>query len=348
MSNCFITRRGANNTLDNIYAVIGVIYPEGAVCTCYKGTEILKLKDTSGIGFFLVPELGTWTAQITDGVNIIDKSVEITSIGQCESIVLKFYGAPSFDHFDGNSSLTTDDANQQWQLIIKSSGNLVFNNLYGQNIDVFLVGGGGGGGSCSGDYRYGWGRGGGGGGYCTTVKNLTVEEGVVYPIVIGAGGAATKAGGTTTAFGYSAAGGQPGTSSGGAGGSGGGGGCNGSATAKGGSNGSNGEGGGSGQDPGGKGSGKTTRAFENLSGTCYGAGGGGGRGYHQDYTGGAGGAGGATGGGKGGTGSNTGSGNGGAGTANTGGGGGGAGLIWVGGGTGGAGGSGVVIIRNAQ
>ena len=36
------------------FAVIGVTYPAGSVCTCSDGAKTLSLKDTGGQGFFLM------------------------------------------------------------------------------------------------------------------------------------------------------------------------------------------------------------------------------------------------------------------------------------------------------
>ena len=72
------------------FAVISVTYPAGSVCTCSDGTKTLSLKDTSGQGFFLIPYAGTWIVTATDGTNTKSESVEITSEGQSESVVLNY------------------------------------------------------------------------------------------------------------------------------------------------------------------------------------------------------------------------------------------------------------------
>ena len=72
------------------FAVIGVTYPAGSVCTCTDGSKTLKLKDTSGQGFFLLPYAATWTVTCTDGTNTKSQSVEITSEGQSKSVVLSY------------------------------------------------------------------------------------------------------------------------------------------------------------------------------------------------------------------------------------------------------------------
>lgn len=72
------------------FAVIGVTYPAGSVCTCSDGTKTLSLKDTSGQGFFLIPYAATWTVTATNGTNTKAQSVEITSEGQTESVALSY------------------------------------------------------------------------------------------------------------------------------------------------------------------------------------------------------------------------------------------------------------------
>lgn len=72
------------------YAVIGVTYPSGSVCTCTKGSKTLTAKDTSGKAIFVIPEAGTWTVTATDGTNTKSESVEITSDGQSVSVELVY------------------------------------------------------------------------------------------------------------------------------------------------------------------------------------------------------------------------------------------------------------------
>ena len=72
------------------FAVIGVTYPAGSTCTCTDGSKTLKLKDTSGQGFFLIPYAAAWTVTATDGTNSKSESVEITSEGQSESVALSY------------------------------------------------------------------------------------------------------------------------------------------------------------------------------------------------------------------------------------------------------------------
>lgn len=72
------------------YAVIGVTYPSGSICTCTDGTKTLKLKDTSGQGIFIIPYAATWTVTATNGTNTKSQSVEITSEGQIVSVALSY------------------------------------------------------------------------------------------------------------------------------------------------------------------------------------------------------------------------------------------------------------------
>jgi hypothetical protein len=180
--------------------------------------------------------------------------------------------------YTGTHELKRDGLN--WNLILKTSGTLKFTALGNavNGIDVFCVGGGGG------APRY---CGGGGGGYTKTEKNVPVEAGKSYTIVVGAGGASTTDhtnggdGGTTSAFGVEANGGKgaiwadirQGEESklyayrvGADGGSGGGG-----ESGAGGTDGADGEAGRA--NHGGKGQGTTTRAFGENTGTLYSAGG---------------------------------------------------------------------------
>lgn len=128
-------------------------------------------------------------------------------------------------------------------------------------VDIFLVGGGGRGG------HGGWdssGGGGGGGGYTATHKGIPIEEGVKYPIFIGASDS------PSTGFGQTANGGKPGgnASSGPKVGAGGDGGSGGGSNGPGGQDGSNGSG-----AAGGKGQGTTTREFGQPEGRIYATGG---------------------------------------------------------------------------
>lgn len=230
------------------------------------------------------------------------------------------------------------------ELHILASGMLTFN--HDMDVDIFAVGGGGGG---------AWG--GGGGGYTSTILSRRFQTGDTVDVTVGAGGKgksntvkgeATPGGDSFMLFNgetvIHASGGNSGRvgisrigRAGGDGGSGGGGGSFGSGThgGVGGSDGSDGimyetqKG-----NENGKGQGRTTRAFGELTGELYAGGGGGGSETSPAKSGGAGGGGD---GGYNAAGSN--------GEPNTGGGGGGAGNATS---AGGKGGSGIIIIRMAK
>lgn len=86
MGEAFITRRGGGTP----YAIIGVTYPSGSVCTCTDGTKTLTLKDTGGQGLFLIPYAGTWAVSCTDGTETASETVEITTEGQNAKIELSY------------------------------------------------------------------------------------------------------------------------------------------------------------------------------------------------------------------------------------------------------------------
>ena len=256
--------------------------------------------------------------------------------------------------YTGDMAVTYDDAGN-WLLKITSSGSLTLG--FSGDIDLFLVGGGGGGGNSGANL----GSGGGGGGRVTTSKNYPLSAGT-FAISIGVGGATAKAGTNTEIadFNLIAKGGGGGSApAGGSGGSGGGGGGAYSHFAgTGGTNGSSGGGGGTawGDSANGGGGQGNTYAFGESStekiggGVLYAGGGGGGfwgkisnstcGGFGSTALGGSGG------GGRGGNGNGTAPK---AGTNGLGGGGGGGSNCADGGSYAGAkGGSGVVLIRNAQ
>lgn len=225
--------------------------------------------------------------------------------------------------FTGTSEYI-DDGNGNWRIKFKSSG--IFTPLVDIAVDVFLVGGGGSGG------RGGEGNisAGGGGGYTATHKKIDIFSGTEYQIEVGAGGGYLANGGKSSAFEKTVNGGITGNR-GGAGGSGGGLGgqwSNGS----GGSDGSDGH-----NNSKGIGQHTTTREFGEPTGDLY-AGGGGSALPHQEHEK----VGGKGGGGYGALNWNS---HAGSGAPNTGGGGGGTNNHE---GYSGKGGSGIVIIRNAE
>ncbi len=86
MGEAFIVRRGGGVP----YAIIGVTYPAGSVCTCTDGTRTLTAKDTTGKALFIIPSAGTWTVTATKGSQSASQSVEITAEGQVKTVELNF------------------------------------------------------------------------------------------------------------------------------------------------------------------------------------------------------------------------------------------------------------------
>jgi hypothetical protein len=78
-----------------MFAAIGVTYSAGSTLTCtnVETGEILTANPkTEGNTqwVFAIPQVGTWTVTATDGANTSNKSVEIISEGQFESINLEY------------------------------------------------------------------------------------------------------------------------------------------------------------------------------------------------------------------------------------------------------------------
>ena len=93
MGEAFITRRGGGTP----YAVIGVTYPSGSVCTCTNGTLTLTAKDTSGKAIFVIPSAGTWTVTAVKGSDSASKAVSITAEGQAATVTLVYWDGTIYD-----------------------------------------------------------------------------------------------------------------------------------------------------------------------------------------------------------------------------------------------------------
>lgn len=93
-------------TVAAVYAVIGVTYPEGSVCTCSNGSVTLTAKDTTGKALFVIPSAGTWTVKAVNGNKSASKAVSITAEGQVETVTLMFETILWEAGSDQNTSLT--------------------------------------------------------------------------------------------------------------------------------------------------------------------------------------------------------------------------------------------------
>lgn len=334
---------GASGGSPNKSTII-VTAPTGSTVTCKMGSITKTATEKNGVWTFGGLDLGTWTITSKKGGDSATQDVAITRL-TVEYVTIVYRITPEFT-YTGDYEVVDDSDNpisdfarwkNNWKIRFLTSGTFTVTKLYGWNgqLDVFLVGGGASGG----------GRGGGGGGYTKTQKSVSVNAGIEYPIIVGAGGLAPttsnkvppNAGGATSAFGLTANGGDTSTTGDypSSGGSGGGSGKVGGAGYSGGSDGSSGGG-----DDGGSGQGTTTREFGESTGKLYAGGGGGGAVTTNETS-----SGGAGGGGDGGgVGADPRPKNG---DANTGGGGGGLGNLYSSA-TYASGGSGIVIIRNAR
>ena len=103
MGEAFITRRGGGIP----YAVIGVTYPSGSVCTCTNGTRTITAKDTSGKALFVIPAAGTWTVKAVKGSQSASKAVSITAEGQVATVTLA-YDYIIFSNATGLNSVYSD------------------------------------------------------------------------------------------------------------------------------------------------------------------------------------------------------------------------------------------------
>ena len=84
-----VSMRGGGGGV-KLFAVIGVTYPAGSVCTCAKGTKSYKAKNTSGLALFAVPEVGDWTVSCTDGTQTASKTVTISAEGEAVNVALAY------------------------------------------------------------------------------------------------------------------------------------------------------------------------------------------------------------------------------------------------------------------
>lgn len=267
-------------------STIIVTAPTGSTVTCKMGSTTKTAPEKNGVWAFGGLDLGTWTITSTKGSAMTTQDVVITRL-TVEYVTLVYRMTPEFTYtgdyevVDDSDNAISDFANwkSNWKIRFLTSGTFTVTKLNGAEggIDVFLVGGGAGG-----NYNYRGGAG-GGSGYTSTTQAVTVQVGVEYDIVIGAGGVGAKtsggrAGGVTSAFGSTANGGAALSDNGSHGGDGGSGGGSGtldrekdgaySKAGVGGTDGANGQG----TNPG-TGQGTTTREFGESGGTLYATGG---------------------------------------------------------------------------
>lgn len=104
------------------YAIIGVAYPSGSVCTCTNGILTLTAKGTGGKAIFVIPSAGTWTVKAVSGSKSASKAVSITAEGQVETVELMF----ELVLFDGSNGGDVTALTGGWEADGYVSSNIVF------------------------------------------------------------------------------------------------------------------------------------------------------------------------------------------------------------------------------
>ena len=193
-------------------------------------TTLVKNAVEKSSGEFWITDLNNGTYYIKA---ILNEDTAIISYTISEygvyRIVMTYSTIPTFS-YSGTYAVVEDDdtpisnpssyRGANWKIRFLTSGTLNISALSTakDGVDIFLVGGGGGGG-------YGGGintnnaRSGGGGGYTKSVAQISLTEGIDYPVAIGAGGDAGITdtcggdGGSSSIFGETANGGRGGRSS---------------------------------------------------------------------------------------------------------------------------------------
>ena len=287
-------------------SILIVTAPTGSTVTITKGSVTKTAMEKNGEWWFKNLENGEWTILAELDGKSATEVINITQFGVYRKPI-SYRMTPEFT-YTGDYEIVQDDDTPiedfaswkgNWKIRLLTSSDFTITKMHGfaGKIDVFSVGGGGRGGrgalSVYSDTRETSGGGGGAGGYAKNSASLSISQGTVYKINIGAGGLSNSKGGATSAFGVTADGGSGGSDAtsgqspgnGGDGGSGGGGGSRRAAGGIGGSDGANGSKGNnvpSVYQPtnglAGKGQLTTTREFANPSGTLYASGGDGGLG----------------------------------------------------------------------
>ena len=143
MGEAFITRRGGGIP----YAVIGVTYPSGSVCTCTNGTRTMTAKGTSGKAIFVIPSAGTWTVKAVSGSKSKSKAVSITTEGQVEIVTLVFETILWEAGADQNTSITggfaTNNTSYSGYVTVGDSAVTITGNrtYFGEGSDNWSYGG---------------------------------------------------------------------------------------------------------------------------------------------------------------------------------------------------------------
>lgn len=90
MANIYGLTKTISSLQKDPYALIKVAYPQGATCTCTKGTTVLTAKDTYGSWIFEIPESGDWIVMATmSGKKPVSEIISITKYDYI-SVTLEF------------------------------------------------------------------------------------------------------------------------------------------------------------------------------------------------------------------------------------------------------------------
>lgn len=89
---------GGGNIVTTAWAYIGVIYPDGSVCTATNGTLTLTADGTSGLYVFQIPEPDStpesWTVSCTNGTKNRSATVSISTQYQFANVTLRYSRLP--------------------------------------------------------------------------------------------------------------------------------------------------------------------------------------------------------------------------------------------------------------
>lgn len=102
MGDAYIVRRGG---FSEAFAVIRAVYPSGSVCTCTKGSKVLRAKGTGGEYLFLLPEGGSWTVSCSGGGQTASKSVNLSRF-ESREVILSYWDGTLFDNGSQYTSVT--------------------------------------------------------------------------------------------------------------------------------------------------------------------------------------------------------------------------------------------------
>lgn len=93
---CKNSKIGNSDGIITLTSLIETIYPEGSICTCSNGENIITATNTSGRALFNA-DIGIWTVSCTDGIQSYSKEVNVTAEGQHENVELFYWDGTLYD-----------------------------------------------------------------------------------------------------------------------------------------------------------------------------------------------------------------------------------------------------------